>query len=493
MTKSLKSRGTSVLLCGALIVGVMTGCTSQATSTKNSTSKSNPKTTEKVTRVSSENQLKKLKEKYDKNPNDKALALKYTQNLFELGDFTELQEALKLLLNGDKPLPDAIYLSAQIKYMNGNYTQAEKLYNTLVEKYPDKFKEKAEAGLSMTYYQTNQYQKAKQLSIGQENTSSLLNNMMKDFGDRQPNQIEWNRKNESVIPFLTTDPLPVVPVEINGKRMNAFIDTGAPTFILDKKFAKEFGIKPVSNADGNFARGGTSEIGFSRADSFKVGDINMKNIPVMIGELGGLVELFKNTGLDVRAVLGTNVLKQFVPTMDYPNGELVLRPRSEVVRNEIVITDEDIKEGKGEIIQQIPFTLSSTHYMFGKGSINNKNNLNFFIDSGFNGGKGAGVMLPKQTIDLLGITMPNLRPATKDEGGMTGNDFEVAQFDISSYGLGNVQQRKGIGYFVTGQERMYQVHGFFQDALISHNYLKNYKWTINFDSMTMTFNEKKNI
>ncbi|MDI0268013.1 hypothetical protein QIW52_18635 [Clostridioides difficile] len=77
MTKSLKSRGTSVLLCGALIVGVMTGCTSQATSTKNSTSKSNPKTTEKVTRVSSENQLKKLKEKYDKNPNDKALALKY--------------------------------------------------------------------------------------------------------------------------------------------------------------------------------------------------------------------------------------------------------------------------------------------------------------------------------------------------------------------------------------------------------------------------------
>ncbi|WP_284705589.1 hypothetical protein [Clostridioides difficile] len=43
---------------------------------------------EKVTRVSSKNQLKKLKEKYDKNPNHKALALKYAQNLFDLGDFT---------------------------------------------------------------------------------------------------------------------------------------------------------------------------------------------------------------------------------------------------------------------------------------------------------------------------------------------------------------------------------------------------------------------
>ncbi len=34
MIKSLKSRGISILLCGALIVGVMTGCTSKATSPK---------------------------------------------------------------------------------------------------------------------------------------------------------------------------------------------------------------------------------------------------------------------------------------------------------------------------------------------------------------------------------------------------------------------------------------------------------------------------
>ncbi|MCU6419736.1 tetratricopeptide repeat protein, partial [Enterobacter quasiroggenkampii] len=148
-----------------------------------------------------EKQLKEVKAKYKKNPNDEAIRLEYAQILFKLGNITEAQEILNPLLNSKKPSPDAIFLSARIEYLNGNYTQAEKLYDNLIEQYPDKFKSKAEDELALTYYQTNQYQKADKLSSVKTNNALL--EMMKAFKDKHPNKIDWNGKKETVIPFVT--------------------------------------------------------------------------------------------------------------------------------------------------------------------------------------------------------------------------------------------------------------------------------------------------
>ncbi|MGO0862629.1 retropepsin-like aspartic protease family protein, partial [Clostridioides difficile] len=158
--------------------------------------------------------------------------------------------------------------------------------------------------------------------------------MMKAFEDKQANQIDWNGKNETVIPFVTTDPLPVIPVEINGKRINAIIDSGAPMFVVDEKIAKEIGIKEASNNESEFAGGNTAKTGFGQADSLTIGDVNMKNIPVMLGPFDGFEDGLK-AYKDIHGILGTSILKEFIPTMDYPSGQLVLRPRNEVGRNNL--------------------------------------------------------------------------------------------------------------------------------------------------------------
>ncbi|NMS91085.1 tetratricopeptide repeat protein [Clostridioides difficile] len=484
MIKSLKSRGIIVLLCGTLIVGGMTGCTSKDTSTKSSTSKSTTKSIEKVTRVICEKQLKEVKEKYGKNPNDEAIRLEYAQILFKLGDITKAQEMLSSLMNSKKPSPDVIFLSARIEYLNGNYEQTEKLYNTLIEKYPDKFKAKAEDGLALTYYQTNQYQKANQLPELKDKKNNSILEMMKAFDDKQPNQIDWNGKNETVIPFVTTDPLPVVPVEINGKRINAIIDTGGPMFVVDQKLAKGLGIKTVSGNENKFAGGNTSETGLSRANSLTIGDVSMKNIPVMLGPFDGFSEFFKDYE-DIHGIIGTSVLKEFIPTIDYPSGQLILRPRDEVGRENLNKMLE-----KDKILQETPFTLSSTHFMFGKGSVNQKSNLNFFVDSGLAAGDGAGIILPKEIMDYLGIPIPELKKPAEGKGGMGGNNYKEGTFNLSSYGLGDLQLENGLGYFFTGAVLDYDENvGFVRDGLISHRYLKNYKWSIDFDSMKMTFSK----
>ncbi|HBG5344650.1 TPA: aspartyl protease family protein [Clostridioides difficile] len=486
MIKSLKSKGLCVILCGALIVGVATGCTSQATSSKSLQSKSTPKPIKEITRVSYEKKAEELKAKYEKNQNDEALRLEYAQTLFTLGDITEAQEILKPLLDSKKPSGDAIYLSSQIEYLNGNYAQAEKLCNTLIKEYPDKFKEKAEDKLALIYYQTNQYQKAEKLSSTDGKVNNYLLEMMKAFEDKQANQIDWNGKNETVIPFVTTDPLPVIPVEINGKRINAIIDSGAPMFVVDEKIAKEIGIKEASDNESEFAGGNTAKTGFGQADSLTIGDVNMKNIPVMLGPFGGFEDGLK-AYKDIHGILGTSILKEFVPTMDYPSGQLVLRPRNEVGRNNL-----NKMLANDKILEEIPFTLASVHFMFGKGSVNQKKNLNYFIDSGLGDEKGAGIILPKETMDSLGIPMPELKKAEEGKGGMGGSDFKEAHFGLSSYGLGNLQMKNRLGYYFTGGVLDYDESvGFFQDGLISHHYLKNYKWSIDFDSMKMTFSNPK--
>ncbi|WP_227846312.1 aspartyl protease family protein [Clostridioides sp. ZZV15-6598] len=483
--KSLKLRGLCVLLCGALIVGTATACTSKSTSSKSSDDKSTPKATKEINRINYEKQANELKEKYAKKPNDETLGLEYAQTLFTLGDFTEAQEILKPLASLKKVSPEVIYLSAQIEHLNGNYTVAEKLYNTLIEEYPDKFKTKAEDGLVLTYYQTNQYEEASKLSSEKEKQNNAILEMMQSFEDKQPNQINWNGKEESVIPFVTSEPLPVVPVEINGKRINAFIDTGGPMFVADSKLAKELGIKTASKKEGTFQGGNTAEVGFGQVDSLTIGDVNMKNIPVMMGSFEGFEEAFKGKASNVHGIIGTSVLKEFIPTMDYPSGQLVLRPR-----NEVGMANANKMLANDKVLEEIPFTLASTHYMYAKGLINQKSGMNFFMDSGFANGEGAGMQLPKETMGLAGIPMPELNEG--QSSGMGGSDYKDGTFEISSYGLGSLQLKNGVGNYTTGEEsRYYEEVGFFEDGLIGHNYFKNYKWTMDFESMKMTFSNLK--
>lgn len=307
--------------------------------------------------------------------------------------------------------------------------------------------------------------------------------MMKAFKDKQPNQIDWNGKSETVIPFITTEPLPVVPVEINGKRINAVIDTGGPMFTIDQKLAKELGIKTASKNENEFAGGNTVETGFGQADSLTIGDVNIKNVPVMLGPFDGFEEGLKD--YDVHGIIGTGVLKEFVPTMDYLSGQLILRPRNEVGRENLnkMLADD-------KILEEMPFTLAAIHFMYGKGSANQKSGLNYFIDSGLGDEKGAGIILPKETIDSLKIPMPELNKAPEGQGGMGGSDYKEGHFDISSYGLGNLQLKNGIGYYFTGGVLDYDEEvGFVSDGLISHHYFNKYKWSIDFDSRKMTFSK----
>lgn len=99
-------------------------------------------------------------------------------------------------------------------------------------------------------------------------------------------------------------------------------------------------------------------------------------------------------------------------------------------------------------------------------------------------------MLTEGTMNSLKIPMPELKQAEEGKGGMGESDYKEAHFNLSSYSLGDLQLKNGFGYYFTGGVLDYDESvRFVRDGLISHHYLNDYTWSIDFDSMKMTFSK----
>ena len=111
----------------------------------------------------------------------------------------------------------------------------------------------------------------------------LLSSRLHIINKEKPYQKEWhNEERVSVVPFLMTDPLPVLTIEFNGVPVQVIFDTGANAFILDNEIAAAMGIEWVSKAMGTFGGGLKAEVGFGKVDSVKLGDVTLKQVPIAI-------------------------------------------------------------------------------------------------------------------------------------------------------------------------------------------------------------------
>jgi hypothetical protein len=107
--------------------------------------------------------------------------------------------------------------------------------------------------------------------------------------------------------------------------------------------------------------------------------------------------------------IGTAALKQFLSTLDYKNGRIILRERTEENPRKL---REELKD---EIAAELPFVLKATHMMMARGSLNGKHGLTFFVDSGL--ASLACFSAPKQTLEYTGIPVPETKIREGSIGG----------------------------------------------------------------------------
>lgn len=435
-----------------------------------------------VSREGLGNRLLQQEKLLEESPDNDEYKLAYAQTLYALGNFAYAKKVVTPLVKVKKPMPSALELSARLHYIHGEYAEAEGIYQKLLTNKEKGLAARAREGLLNVYYQTNQYQKVKQLKSKKK--VSAMQKLLESFGEEQPYQINWNGLEKATIPFIATDPAPVIPIEVNGVKMNAVIDTSADGLMLDKEKAAEMGIQPISSFQGRYEGGSSGEAAYSKVQSLKLGELELNNIPTTISSLANMRNEIFNEVADDHAVIGTGILKQFTPTLNYETGELTLIPRGEAgqkLLKEILPSDK--------IIDQVPFTLSGTHYLHAKGSVNRNNYFNMLINSGLVTKGGNGPILSGELMKLLKMPVPQLTQSQL--AGIDGENFQVGSISVASYGIGRLVSEASIGQYYSGEalESLGQANGFVSDTMVGHNFLKNQTWTLDFDTMSIIFSK----
>jgi hypothetical protein len=120
------------------------------------------------------------------------------------------------------------------------------------------------------------------------------------------------------------DPLPLVEASVNGGPARRFLPyTGAPNLNMRASVAKEAGLSPVFSEESDFGTG-TVWAHYGILDSFKLGGIELRNIPVTWSE----TESGADVETDSDGLIGTWVFYHLLTTFDYAGRSLILRRRT---------------------------------------------------------------------------------------------------------------------------------------------------------------------
>lgn len=384
---------------------------------------------------------------------------------WENGDFTKAEESARQLAKHKEFTQDALHIRINVLCAFGKYNEAVKLYNSLNSAYP-KFTE-VSGTLAEAYFHLNMPGE----SFNIYNSVDSLKKFAPSAKERYNNPLKLHSDKTYIVPFdekaLYVKFIPAIKGSINNTEALLRFDTGGTFIIMGVEDAKKYNIELTNETTGQHAFDKT-KTWLSSAKSIKLGDsIIIENSPVIV------MESLKNF-----IIFGTNILEQFLTTIDYPNNRFIFTPRG----NETLINEHyRLLTGEKEII---PFYMINDHYMIAKGSFNNFENLNWFIDSGLLALKPDSAGNIKQA--GLNISKESLIKFGYPEEQLTENSFYIEENNKVS--LGNLVQND-LMIFYNGKLRNDRKFGGVKtQGLLSHAFLSKYTWTIDFDKHQYQFN-----
>ena len=388
------------------------------------------------------------------------------------GDFVEARRLATLIATADDASLEAVRGLAELEYLLGNYEAAERLLLRLVEESRKDVATRAdaEAALALVYFQTNRFAETRGLFAGFEHAVQMpIWELMRSFGEETPYRIDWHGNDAVTAPFTQTTAweLPRIAMEIDGLQIDARLDTGGELLTLSRSVAGELGLEEVSTATGVFAGGAQADFGYGRVETVVIGGVTVRAVPVAVA------------ALDL-PVVGTGFLRQFLATIDYSAGRLVLRPRTNEARR--AFRAELEAAGAADV----PFALALTHLIVARGSLDDIAPLTFLVDSGLQDEQGTSFAAPPETLGAAGIPIPATVEDVR-ESGAGHVPLQVGRFPIRRLGLGSVVQHDLTGFYGVFPDAWKDAAGFPIHGLVSHGFLRRYAWTLDFDAMTMTF------
>ena len=191
-----------------------------------------------------------------------------------------------------------------------------------------------------------------------------VDNSVNDAYFHMPPESHLSRLQEGsvVIPFEYSGNQIIVKARINNSIDAAFIvDTGASQSVIDESLANALGPHPSSTI--SITAGARAlPLAYTKISSLSLGSVTVNDIPVLIKNLSDLAD--HPSGL-----LGANILKRFLITIDFENNRIVLAdPRNDSAREgATVVPTLSVFGGTALIV---------------KGKLDDRLETNFLVDTG---------------------------------------------------------------------------------------------------------------
>lgn len=279
-------------------------------------------------------------------------------------------------------------------------------------------------------------------------------------------QIE-NPESTGSVPFVITDPLPVVHVTIGGQEATFLIDTGGPDIMVRRPLAEALGLPISEGGVGVFAGGRQARVDRTVVPEMEIGGIRIRNVPAGINSSADGLNL---PGVKLDGVIGTGLLMHFLSTIDYCSGKLTLAPRgaSSAFQARAGTSGANV----------VPFWLVGDHFVFARGKLNQLEGL-FFIDTGLAGG---GLVAPKATLDAAGVAIDESRTMTGQGGG---GAVQFVPFRAAAT-IGTLTRSDLPGVYMPGGGDPLAALPFRSTGIISHSFFRQSRLTFDFEAMKLT-------
>jgi tetratricopeptide (TPR) repeat protein len=379
------------------------------------------------------------------------------EQLFKAGRFAEADRGYALILRRDPENARAMAQRGYIALLSNRFADAEKFLTKAVGLAPaDNF---VKQQLADCFVRQDQLARAVDplRASGNEAYATQLASVT-----GPPYQVHGAETTR--LPFRALDPLPLVEASVSGRPARKFIlDTGG-TLSLSMAAAEEAGLRAVATGKGR-AGGQTFTMYFGVLDSFRLGDIELRNLPVhwhdavMPSALGDP---------QPSGVIGTTIFYHFLTTVDYANRALVLRRKT---RDHLRAFQAEARNAGAEVL---PLWLAGDHFPCTLGRLNDHGPRIVSLDTG--GAGGIGVVTTPEVAERAGIRVDYGRPTSF-------NKIPVYPCVPDKASLGGAVGRDI--YSIAGPLLMDDRFRFDTIANFTHAFFKPY--TITFDFMDMNF------
>jgi hypothetical protein len=367
--------------------------------------------------------------------------------------------------------------SAAALYASGDFSAAASAYENVLAGNPSDVRAKLNLG-AIRLYQNNLAAAEPLLRdvLAADAANVRAASLLRELERRK---VELSRRTtidggEAIVPFVTSDPLPVVRGVVDGKQGTFLIDTGG-TVDLEPSFAASLALTTTDSGMGTFAGGRRAPVRSAMLHSVTLGLATAYDVPAHVMPTHAS-ELFDGRRID--GIVGTTLFERYLATIDYPNQRLVLRKRSSAVSAHFEATARQM----GAAI--VPCWLVGDHLVFANAQVNDAAPGLFVFDSGLAGG---GIVPSKE---LVAEAHLQLDRANAQMGIGGGGPVEAIPFVAQRIAVGDAVATDVRGIYTPGDglELPFKVWG-----SISDRFLRDFAYTVDFDAMRIVLDRSSTI